>query len=59
MPQAKKKAAKKPESTIPEWDLAPDADEPGDDLPEELQDLVTPDDEELVPDQVDHKEQTR
>ena len=42
-----------PEGTNMENDLAPDADEPGDTLPEELSDLVTEDHSKIVPDEVD------
>lgn len=34
-------------------DLAPDADEPGDDLPEEMEEIVTDDTSVVVPDNVD------
>lgn len=36
-----------------EVDLAPDANDPGDLLAEELVDLVTTDEEQIVPDEVD------
>lgn len=34
-------------------DLAPDANEPGDDLPKELADKIVKDEREIIPDEVD------